>query len=167
MSCSTPQARCATSAALAISGIPFNGPIGAARVGYVNGKYLLNPTKTELQTSELDLVVAGTASAETIGVSMQSFDNNFQTLLRHGITERELELLQGGAGTPGIIGANDTIYRQIGTKQDNKTYRKFPLMRFEQDYKALPRETYARLLQKLNVRSRTQLAVHVWQKSPR
>ncbi len=51
------------SAALAISGIPFDGPIGAARVGYLNGQYVLNPTKDELETSQLDLVVAGTAKA--------------------------------------------------------------------------------------------------------
>jgi len=51
------------SAALSLAGIPFKGPIGAARVGYTNGKYILNPTKTELQTSDLDLVVAGTANA--------------------------------------------------------------------------------------------------------
>ncbi|MCB1864124.1 MAG: polyribonucleotide nucleotidyltransferase [Chromatiales bacterium] len=52
-----------TSAALAISGLPFNGPIGAARVGYRNGEYLLNPTMTDLQTSDLDLIVAGTSHA--------------------------------------------------------------------------------------------------------
>jgi len=51
------------SAALAISGIPFKGPIGAARVGYRDGEYLLNPTHKDLQTSKLDLVVAGTADA--------------------------------------------------------------------------------------------------------
>ncbi|MBB5015193.1 polyribonucleotide nucleotidyltransferase [Rehaibacterium terrae] len=51
------------SAALALSGVPFKGPIGAARVGYANGQYLLNPTTTELQGSQLDLVVAGTANA--------------------------------------------------------------------------------------------------------
>jgi polyribonucleotide nucleotidyltransferase len=51
------------SAALAVSGIPFDGPIGAARVGYANGQYLLNPTATELKTSQLDLVVAGTQHA--------------------------------------------------------------------------------------------------------
>jgi len=51
------------SAALAISGLPFNGPIGAARVGYANGQYVLNPTKTELLTSQLNLVVAGTEAA--------------------------------------------------------------------------------------------------------
>jgi polyribonucleotide nucleotidyltransferase len=51
------------SAALAISGIPFDGPIAAARVGYANGQYLLNPTATELETSQLDLVVAGTDRA--------------------------------------------------------------------------------------------------------
>ncbi|PZP29908.1 MAG: polyribonucleotide nucleotidyltransferase [Roseateles depolymerans] len=52
-----------TSAALAVSGIPFNGPIGAARVGYVNGEYTLNPSKTELANSQMDLVVAGTQAA--------------------------------------------------------------------------------------------------------
>jgi polyribonucleotide nucleotidyltransferase len=51
------------SAALALSGIPFKGPIGAAKVGYRDGQYLLNPTTTDLQTSELELVVAGTADA--------------------------------------------------------------------------------------------------------
>jgi len=49
------------SAALAISGMPFMGPIGAARVGYIDGKYVLNPTATQLTTSKLDLVVAGTS----------------------------------------------------------------------------------------------------------
>jgi polyribonucleotide nucleotidyltransferase len=51
------------SAALAISGVPFNGPIGAARVGYIDGQYVLNPTYTQLETSQLDLVVAGTEQA--------------------------------------------------------------------------------------------------------
>ena len=51
------------SAALCLAGVPFKGPIGAARVGYANGQYLLNPTATELKDSELDLVVAGTTGA--------------------------------------------------------------------------------------------------------
>ena len=51
------------SAALAISGLPFNGPLGAARVGYSNGEYLLNPSKAAMETSDLDLVVAGTEHA--------------------------------------------------------------------------------------------------------
>ena len=51
------------SAALALSGVPFQGPIGAARVGYKDGNYLLNPTASELETSQLDLVVAGTKDA--------------------------------------------------------------------------------------------------------
>ena len=51
------------SAALAISGLPFAGPIGAARVGYINGKYVLNPSRTQLLESDLDLVVAGTEGA--------------------------------------------------------------------------------------------------------
>jgi polyribonucleotide nucleotidyltransferase len=53
----------ATSAALSISGIPFSGPIGAARVGYVNGEYVLNPGQTARKDSIMDLVVAGTEAA--------------------------------------------------------------------------------------------------------
>ena len=65
----------ASSAALAISGLPFQGPIAASRVGYKEGKYLLNPSLEELKESELDLVVAGTKDAvlmvesETSGLS--------------------------------------------------------------------------------------------------
>ncbi len=51
------------SAALALSGLPFDGPVGAARVAYIDGQYVLNPTMTELQSSKLNLVVAGTESA--------------------------------------------------------------------------------------------------------
>ena len=51
------------SAALALSGAPFNGPIGAAKVGFANGQYILNPSATELATSQLELVVAGTQNA--------------------------------------------------------------------------------------------------------
>jgi polyribonucleotide nucleotidyltransferase len=51
------------SAALALSGIPFKGPIGGARVGYIDGKYQLNPSSKDMKTSDLDLVVAGTADA--------------------------------------------------------------------------------------------------------
>src|SRR5882672_4450665 len=51
------------SAALSVSGIPFKGPIGAARVGYVDGQYVLNPSATQLKNSSLDLVVAGTERA--------------------------------------------------------------------------------------------------------
>ena len=65
----------ASSAALAISGLPFQGPVGASRVGYKDGKYLLNPTSEETKNSDLDLVVAGTKDAvlmvesETTGLS--------------------------------------------------------------------------------------------------
>jgi polyribonucleotide nucleotidyltransferase len=53
----------AASAALTVSGMPFMGPIGAARVGYIGGQYKLNPPLQELEGTELDLVVAGTADA--------------------------------------------------------------------------------------------------------
>ncbi len=52
-----------TSAALTISGVPFMGPVGAAKVGMINGQFVLNPTKTEIAESELELVVAGTATS--------------------------------------------------------------------------------------------------------
>jgi polyribonucleotide nucleotidyltransferase len=51
------------SAAVTLSGIPFDGPIGATRVGYIDGEYVLNPSKTELESSQLNLVVAGTEQA--------------------------------------------------------------------------------------------------------
>ncbi|MGC9493273.1 polyribonucleotide nucleotidyltransferase [Vibrio genomosp. F10] len=53
----------ATSAALSIAGVPFNGPIGAARVGHIDGQLVLNPSNTELENSKLDLVVSGTEGA--------------------------------------------------------------------------------------------------------
>ena len=52
-----------SSAALALSGIPFNGPIGAARVGYIDGQYILNPTKAQMAETQMDLIVAGTQAA--------------------------------------------------------------------------------------------------------
>ena len=69
----------ASSAALAISGMPFMGPVGASRVGYIDGKYILNPSKTELEKSKLDLVVAGTKDAVLMVESEAS-----------GLTEEEM-----------------------------------------------------------------------------
>ncbi len=69
----------ASSAALAISGMPFMGPVGASRVGYIDGKYVLNPSKTELEKSKLDLVVAGTKNAVLMVESEAS-----------GLTEKEM-----------------------------------------------------------------------------
>ena len=69
----------ASSAALAISGMPFMGPVGASRVGYINGNYVLNPSKAELEKSKLDLVVAGTKEAVLMVESEAS-----------GLTEEEM-----------------------------------------------------------------------------
>jgi len=69
----------ASSAALTISGMPFMGPVGASRVGYIEGKYVLNPSKKELENSKLDLVVAGTKDA----VLMVESEAN-------GLTEEEM-----------------------------------------------------------------------------
>ena len=69
----------ASSAALAISGMPFLGPVGASRVGFIDGKYVLNPSKKELENSKLDLVVAGTKDAVLMVESETS-----------GLTEEEM-----------------------------------------------------------------------------
>ncbi len=69
----------ASSAALAISGMPFLGPVGASRVGFIDGKYVLNPSKIELKNSKLELVVAGTKDA----VLMVESEAN-------GLTEEEM-----------------------------------------------------------------------------
>lgn len=68
------------SAALAVSGVPFNGPIGAARVGYKDNAYILNPTNTQLLNSELDLVVAGTQHA-VIMVESEANELTEETML--------------------------------------------------------------------------------------
>ncbi|MCW5589225.1 MAG: polyribonucleotide nucleotidyltransferase [Legionellales bacterium] len=68
------------SAALAISGLPFNGPVGAARVGYIDGKFVLNPSYSQLETSELDLVVAGTQNA-VLMVESEAKELSEQTML--------------------------------------------------------------------------------------
>ena len=69
----------ASSAALSISGLPFKGPVGASRVGFISGKCILNPTKKELENSKLDLVVAGTKDAVLMVESEAS-----------GLTEKEM-----------------------------------------------------------------------------
>ena len=69
----------ASSAALSISGLPFKGPVGASRVGFIDGKCILNPTKKELENSKLDLVVAGTKDAVLMVESEAS-----------GLTEKEM-----------------------------------------------------------------------------
>ncbi|VFP80629.1 polyribonucleotide nucleotidyltransferase [Candidatus Erwinia haradaeae] len=69
-----------SSAALALSGLPFNGPVGAARVGYINNQYVLNPTSDELKKSTLDLVVSGTKKAVLMVESEASLLNEDQIL---------------------------------------------------------------------------------------
>ncbi|MCB1445724.1 MAG: polyribonucleotide nucleotidyltransferase, partial [Rhizobiaceae bacterium] len=70
----------ATSAALTLSGVPFMGPIGAARVGYINGEYVLNPHLDEMDESTLDLVVAGTSEA-VLMVESEAKELNEETML--------------------------------------------------------------------------------------
>jgi len=100
------------SAALSLAGIPFNGPIGAARVGYANGQYLLNPTKTELETSALDLVVAGTANAVLMVESEAKLLS--EEVMLGAVTFGHRELLK-------CINAINELTVEVGTKPSNWT----------------------------------------------
>src|SRR3954470_14769563 len=71
----------ATSAALTLSGVPFMGPVGGARVGYINGEYVLNPHLDEMPESKLDLVVAGTGDA-VLMVESEAKELDEATMLR-------------------------------------------------------------------------------------
>ena len=100
------------SAALSLAGIPFNGPIGVARVGYANGKYLLNPTKTELETSDLDLVVAGTANAVLMVESEAKLLS--EDVMLGAVTFGHRELLK-------VINAINELTVEVGTKPSTWT----------------------------------------------
>jgi polyribonucleotide nucleotidyltransferase len=95
----------ASSAALAISGIPFNGPIGAARVGYREGVYLLNPDNDALQTSQLNLVVAGTKSA-VLMVESEAAELSEQIML--GAVLYGHEMMQG------VINVIEQLATEVG-----------------------------------------------------
>ena len=94
------------SAALSISGVPFNGPIGATRVGFVDGQYVLNPTATQLAQSQLDLVVAGTESAVLM------VESEAQQL-----TEEQMlgAVVFGHEGGKAAINAIKALTAQVGT----------------------------------------------------
>ncbi len=100
------------SAALSLAGIPFKGPIGAARVGYANGKYLLNPTKTELETSDLDLIVAGTANAVLMVESEAKLLSEDVMLGAVTFGHRELQK---------VINAINELTVEVGTKPSSWT----------------------------------------------
>src|ERR1700759_3628572 len=100
------------SAALSLAGIPFKGPIGAARVGYANGKYLLNPTATELVTSELDLVVAGTSNAVLMVESEAKLLSEDVMLRAVMFGHRELQK---------VINAINELTVEVGTKASTWT----------------------------------------------
>ena len=97
----------ASSAALSISGLPFKGPVGASRVGFINGKCVLNPTKTELENSKLDLVVAGTKDAVLMVESEAS-----------GLTEKEmLEAVKfGHEGFASVIKGIENLAKKCSKK---------------------------------------------------
>ena len=105
---------CGASAALTISDIPFNGPVGAVRVGYVDGEYVINPTETQLEASDMDLVVAGTRDA----VMMVEAG-------AHGLSEEIMleAVRRGHAALQGVIDLQERLASAVG-----KPKREFPLV---------------------------------------
>ena len=93
------------SAAIAISGLPFNGPLGAVRVGYQDGVYILNPNRKQLETSKLDLVVAGTRNA-ILMVESEAHELSEEIML--GSVMYGHEMMQG------VINAIDEMAKQGG-----------------------------------------------------
>jgi len=89
----------ATSAALTLSGIPFMGPIGAARVGYADGEYILNPTIAEKETSSLDLVVAGTRDA-VLMVESEADELTEEIMRRYGLSYEDAGRVKRTGGLP-------------------------------------------------------------------
>jgi len=96
------------SAALSISGVPFNGPIGAARVGFIDGEYVLNPSATQLDASALDLVVAGTNSAVLM------VESEAQEL-----TEEQMlgAVVFGHSASQAAISAIESLSSKVGAEQ--------------------------------------------------
>jgi polyribonucleotide nucleotidyltransferase len=93
------------SAALAISGIPFNGPMGAARVGYIDSQYVLNPTQSQLKQSQMDLVVAGTQAA-VLMVESEAKQLSEEVMLGG--------VVFGHDSIQAVIGAINELVRQAG-----------------------------------------------------
>ena len=117
------------SAALAISGIPFNGPVGCARVGYCNGEFILNPSQSELRYSDLDLVVAGT---NTSVLMVESEANQLPesvmleaVMFGHAkmqIVIKAIEALAEEAGKA-EMGIGSLVYHLLICKQKIEAYR--------------------------------------------
>ena len=142
----------AASAALAVSGIPFLGPIGAAKVGYINGQYVLNPTIEELKNSELDLTVAGTKEGvlmveseaselpedTMLNAVMFGFDN-FQKVIDL-INELKAEAGKEPWETPDFPPEFDALYARI--EKDFRT-------KYEQAFNEIDKQTRSTLLGQL------------------
>lgn len=126
----------AASAALSISGIPFHGPVGAVRVGRVNGELICNPTKSQLPESDIDLVVAGTQKAVTM---IEGLSNN--------ITEEEM--------LEAVLFAHDNIKQLCEPQIEMKNTMNKPIMEYtsrpyNNEIDKVVREKYYNDIEKIN-----------------
>jgi polyribonucleotide nucleotidyltransferase len=156
-----------SSAALAISGIPFNGPLGAARVGYINNEYVLNPTFKQLSHSALDLVVAGTVSA-VLMVESEAKELSEEVMLAavlfgHNQMQKVIEAIQELAITatalpwdwqPKVV--DDRLNQQVAALVDQELCKAYQI------YDKLARRDYLASLRQEVITKLTNLETPEW-----
>jgi len=137
-----------TSAALSIAGIPFNGPIAGARVGLINGEYILNPNYEELRQSDLDLVVAGTDKAvlmvESEAKELSEDQMLGAVLFGHDEMQVAIEAIKQFAAEVGVVAAewvapaqNEALKAQLATRFAAEISDAYTIQEKQQRYEAL------------------------------
>ena len=126
----------ASSAALAVSGLPFKGPVAASRVGLIDGKCILNPSKKQLENSKLDLVVAGTKEAVLMVESEAS-----------GLTEKEMldAVKFGHEGFVPVIKAIEKLAEKCSKeswKLEKKDYSKVSKKNYKRTYQGFRKSIF-------------------------
>ncbi|MFZ3194508.1 MAG: polyribonucleotide nucleotidyltransferase [Moraxellaceae bacterium] len=137
-----------TSAALSIAGIPFNGPIAGARIGLINGEYILNPNTEELRQSDLDLVVAGTDKAvlmvESEAKELSEDQMLGAVLFGHDEMQVVIEAIKQFSAEVGVVAAqwvapaqNEVLKAQLATRFAAEISDAYTIQEKQQRYEAL------------------------------
>jgi len=133
------------SAALMLTGIPFQGPIGAVRIGYLNNKFLLNPTLAELQEGMLDLIVAGTEDA-IIMVEGSAKEVSEETLLE--------AIKFGHQNIKPLVQLQKKLHEKLGNKPSEKVAEKTPFVLDGKIIEEIRQKIYDDLKKKIQIRSK-------------
>jgi len=137
----------ASSAALTLSGIPFMGPVGGARVGFIDGQYVLNPTQEQMKSSELDLVVAGTQDA-VLMVESEAKELSEETMLGavmfghagfQPVIEAIIRLAERSSRNPRDFTPPDeaTLYAQVGKLAEAEVRTAYAIVKKEERVEAV------------------------------